>query len=467
MNIWSLEKLKEIINIKDVKTDAINFDNLRITAIAGKKYEKEAKNVLFFPITLGDDVVKAGWIIKPLDLRQNIINYIKDKPDYTYVIDDEIKEKLKEVEFKYIVVDDIMASIDQLFTYTLGKSKAKKICITGSVGKTTSTGLIEDVLKTKYNVLRLYSKRLTPIIIKAYIINLLSKNIDYIILESSIWYRNHVKIICDLLKPDVGALINIDSSHLNNDGMDTKADLCKYKAFIFENPTIGFINDNDNYICNLHIHNNILYYDSEKICKTNIKRFLSIMENVSYKDNNIIINGWKIKPFVLSNLSLVQYALAYKIGLYLGIDNATIALALNNAGPVEHRLEPQNILGKEVIFDSDISTYERIKQLAGNLYDKSYLVIRKFGSAEHTNRMIKVRELFDSFDRVYLFSDIAYLKYFKNHQNVTIVSNHNFLKDLEGTIFYHYSGYYRSFNEFTVENLKYIENEKYKILEKV
>lgn len=466
MNTWSLEKLKNIINIKEVKTNITSFDHLRITAIANKKYERKAKNILFFPITLGDDVVRDGWIIRPLDLRKNIINYIKDKPDYTYVIDDEMKKELKEVEFKYIVVDDIMTSIDKLFTYTLEGAKAKKICVTGSVGKTTTAGLIEDVLKTKYKVLRLYSKRLTPIIIKAYIINLLTINTDYIVLEASIWYRDHVKKICDLLKPDICALINIDSSHLNNDGMNTKDDLCKYKALIFEHPTIGFVNENDNYISNLHISDNHLYYNNDKICRTNVKEFISIMENVSYKGDKILINDRQIKPFVLSKLSLVEYALAYKIGMYLGIDNETITLALNNAGPVEHRLEPQNIFGKDVIFDSDISTYERIKQLAGNLYDKSYLVIRKFGSAEHTNRMVKVRELFDEFDRVYLFSDIAYLKYFKDHKNVTIVSNHDFMKKIDGTIFYHYSGYYRSFDKFNVENLKYIENKRYKVLER-
>ena len=41
-------------------------------------------------------------------------------------------------------------------------------------------GLLEHVLSSKYNVLRIYSKRITPIILKAWIINLLTEDIDYI-----------------------------------------------------------------------------------------------------------------------------------------------------------------------------------------------------------------------------------------------------------------------------------------------
>lgn len=248
--------------------------------------------------------------------------------------------------------------------------------------------------------------------------------------------------------------------------MNTIDDLCEYKSLIFEHPVVGFINEKDTYIQNLDMKNNRLYYKGQKICKTNLQEFWPIMNNVFYEKDHIVINGHTIKPFVLSKLSLIEYALAYKIGKYLHITDDTIIETLNNAGPVEHRLETQNIFGKQVIFDSDISTYERLKQLAENLYPKSYLVIRKFGSAEHTNRMIKVRELFEKFDQVYLFSDIAYLKYFINHANVTVVSSHNFMKEIDGVIFYHYSGYYRSFNVFKEENLNYIENERYKVLER-
>ena len=448
MNTWPLEELKKIINIKKVKTDKDVFDHLRIAAIAGKKYEKQAKSVLFFPITLDKNVVKDGWIIKDLDLKKNILNCIKDNPNYTFVIDEEMAYKLKNINFKYIIVDDIMTSIDKLFNFVLKHSKAKKICITGSVGKTTTVGLIENVLKTKYKVLRLYSKRLTPIIIEASIINLLTKDTDYIVLEASIWYHNHVKKICDLLKPEIGALINIDSAHLNNDGMNTKDDICKYKSLIFEYPAVGFINEQDDYIKNLHINNHILYYKDDKITKTNVKKFIPIMEGVSYKDNKILINNNSLKPLVLSKLSLTEYGLAYKMGCYLGVNEEAITKALNNTKPIEHRLERQYICGKEVIFDSDVSTYERIKQLASNLYPKSYLVIRRFGSSEHTFRMIKVRELFKYFDKVFLFSDIAYLKYFKDYENVVVVKNHQFMQPLECTIFYHYSVYYSSFEDF-------------------
>ena len=61
---------------------------------------------------------------------------------------------------KVIVVDDILKSIDSLYQFILQNRNYQVVAVTGSVGKTTSVGLIESVLSKKYHVLRFIVKEL-------------------------------------------------------------------------------------------------------------------------------------------------------------------------------------------------------------------------------------------------------------------------------------------------------------------
>lgn len=466
MNKWSLENLKDLLNIKEIINcqEDIVFDYLRIVDLNGVKYEKEAKNTLFFLTYSEDEDVNNGFIINAFDLRKNANDIIKNNPNYVFVIDYETYNSLEEnnKKTKLIIVENILESINLLYNYIIKNKKAQVIAITGSVGKTTSVGLITEVMKQKYKVIRVYSKRITPIILKANLINFLIEDVDYIILEMSIYHKNHVEILSDLLHPDIAAIINIDSSHL--EFFNSIEDICIHKSSIFRHATFGFYNNLDNIANNLSLKNNDLYFKNEKIYKTNLKKLVKIVDEYKMEKEFLIINNKRIKLHFASTLSIVQTLLAYKIGKLTKIEDDKIIEALNSYVPVENRIQLKKAFNKEIVFDGDITTNERIKQLADNKYPKCYLVIRKFGSMENNKRFELVLNFLDKFTNVYVFDDIEYLNMLKKHPKVIIVNNHNFMKDLDGKIIYHYSGYYRSFNEFNEKNLINLENTIYKIM---
>ncbi|MDE5540024.1 MAG: hypothetical protein K2J20_06015, partial [Bacilli bacterium] len=356
----------------------------------------------------------------------------------------------------------ILDSVDALYKYVLDKKRAQVVAITGSVGKTTAVGVITDVLKSKYNVLRVYSKRITPIILKANLINFLTEDIDYIVLEMSIYHKDHVEILSDLLNPDISALINIDSSHL--EFFDSIDDICINKASIFRHAKVGFYNNLDEYAKNLSLEAGELCYKGELIHKTKMEKLLEIATDYEVNDDRLIFDNQEIKLFYASELTMVQMILAYKIGVLAEVPKHSIVEALNNYQPVENRIQKKMAFGKEIIFDGDVTTNERIRQLANNNYEKCYLVIRKFGSMENNKRFEKVLDYLERFTKVFIFQDIEYKEMLKKHPKVEVVKNHNFINTLDGVIIYHYSGYYRSFEEYDEENLINLENEKYKIM---
>ncbi|MBE6148359.1 MAG: hypothetical protein E7167_02555 [Firmicutes bacterium] len=466
MNKWSLKLIKELLNIKSIINvpEDIIFDYLRIVDLNKVKYEETANNVLFFFTYSTDKDITDEFIINPFDQRKKANDIIKNNPDYVYVIDEITFNNLEEEnkKAKFIVVDNILDSIDKLFNYINQNKRAKVIAVTGSVGKTTAVGLIENVVSQKYNVFRIYSKRITPIILKANVINFITNDVDYITIEMSIYHHDHVEILSDLLHPDIAGLIGVDSSHL--EFFNSVDDICKYKASIFRYAKDGFYNNLDDRVNKLAVKDNTLYFEDEKIYETNLENFDKIATEYQVANNKLIVDNQEINLFFSSTLSIVQSMLAYKIGKLLGINVESIVEAINNYSPVENRIQIKEVFGKKVVFDGDITTHERIKQLANHNYDESYLVIRKFGSAENNKRFEHVLESLDKFTKVFVFNDIEYLRMLKSHPKVQVVNNHDFMKELNGQIIYHYSGYYRSFNEYNENNLVELENEIYKIM---
>ncbi len=464
-NKYTLNDLKKICKIinEHVDNKEIVFDYLRIVYLEDK-YEKDSKNILFFPIYFTKYDIEDGWMVNYIDYRPHIQEIMDKHPEYTYVVEKDMLSLFDNDKYNYLVVDNILEEIDKLYYYVLEKVKPKVVAVTGSVGKTTSVGLIEKVLAKKYKVERIYHKRITPILLKAHIINLLKDDIEYVVLENSIYFKDHVKVLSALLKPYIACFLQLDSSHLHKDGMDRIEDLAINKAEIFRNAKVGFYNSSDSYIKRINLKNGDIYYDDNKLFNTSLEKLISFNSNISYKNDGFMIEDNFVKPYLLTYLSLLQYALAYKVGKYLGVPIKEIVDALNKYVPVENRVGKVNIFGKQVFFDGDVTTYERLKQLSKNKYKKKILVIRKFGSAENTDRFDKVPELFSKFDNVYLFNDIEYLNILKGYANVKIVNNHDFMKNYKGIIFYHYSGYFRDYEKVLENNLLSLEKDTYKII---
>lgn len=466
MNKWSLSLLKELLKIKKIINveENIVFDYLKIVDLNKVKYEQTAENVLFFFSYSTEKDITDEFIISPFDQRQKANQIIQNNPSYVYVIDEDTYNNLEEENknAKFIIVDNILDSIDLLYKHAYNNKKAKVIAVTGSVGKTTAVGLIENVVRQKYHVLRIYSKRITPIILKANIINFLTPEVEYVTIEMSIYHHDHVEILSDILKPDIAGLIGVDSSHL--EFFNSVDDICKYKSSIFRYATTGFYNNLDARVNKLSLNNDKLLFDNEVIYTTKLQSFEPLAVDYQIENNTLIVEDIKLHLFFNSELSIVQTMLAYKIGKLLNIPKQDIALSINEYTPVENRIQIKEAFGKNVVFDGDITTHERIKQLANHNYDESYLIIRKFGSAEHNKRFSYVLDSLDKFTKVFVFEDIEYLKMLSSHPKVEVVSNHDFMKNLNGQIIYHYSGYYRSFKEYDENNLIELENEIYKIM---
>ena len=223
---------------------------------------------------------------------------------------------------------------------------AKKICVTGSNGKTTTTSLIYYLLQNAgLNV------GLGGNIGKSYAYQVATEHFDYYVLEISSFQLDDVYDF----KPDIAIITNITPDHL--DRYDHKMENYVAAKFnITKNLTRDdcFIFDSDDDITIGHLDNIILR------CKMlPFSQEKEVAQGAFLRDDKIVLRYEEEE----TDLYLQELALGGKHNIYnsmaaalaakaSGIDNEVIRNSLATFQPIEHRLEPVLSI-KDVLYIND------------------------------------------------------------------------------------------------------------------
>ncbi len=223
---------------------------------------------------------------------------------------------------------------------------AKKICITGSNGKTTTTSLIYYLLKNAgLNV------GLGGNIGKSYAYQVATEHFDYYVLEISSFQLDDIYDF----KPDIAIITNITPDHL--DRYDHKMENYVAAKFnITRNLTADdcFIFDSDDAITIGHLDKIVL-----KCKMLPFSQEKEVKQGAFLRENKIVLRYEKEE----TDLFLEELALGGKHNIYnsmaaalaakaSGIDNDVIRRSLKTFQPIEHRLETVLSI-KDVLYIND------------------------------------------------------------------------------------------------------------------
>ena len=211
---------------------------------------------------------------------------------------------------------------------------AKKICITGSNGKTTTTSLIYYLLQQAgLNV------GLGGNIGKSYALQVATEKFDYYVLEISSFQLDN----CYDFRPDIAIITNITPDHL--DRYDHKMEnYARAKFRIARNltPEDCFIFDSDDEITIRHLDEIIV---RAKMLPFSQKKELN--QGAYVKDEKIVVKyddsecDIFLDELALGGIHNVYNSMAAALAAKAaGIDNKVIRNSLETFQPIEHRLEP-------------------------------------------------------------------------------------------------------------------------------
>jgi hypothetical protein len=421
----------------------IQFDHINTATIPDDKVSDELHHLFFALSDLKPEV--NGWYEKPFDRKSYFPKITFDKPHWSFVVNAHTDLKLVNPLAKMIVVQSVTQACKILLRYTLELVRPKVCAVTGSVGKTTCVGLIEQVLSIKYNCIRLYTKRISPPILCMMIVNKIELNSEFIVLEMAMWRWDHIQVLAKLLSPTIGVILNIKPVHIGVEGINNTLDILESKSEITKG-AIPIINIDDELLF-------ARYKDQGDLVSFAINnKFADVhVVEIDVDKNEVLIDikGYRVlfRPFLFTKLTLYQILAACCVGLVTDISRTSIAKHISALVPKENRLVWVRWKNFQILFDGERTLDERLNELADSFYADTTLIIYRFED-NYPLALEVFPSIFSKFTRVYILKDFTnyeQLSCLKLYHNTKFINHTDLLKEVpqESLIFLHYSTYYR------------------------
>ena len=166
---------------------------------------------------------------------------------------------------RFILVDNVLNTLQELAKYHRKKINIQIIAITGTNGKTTTKELINAVLQKKYKVYSTKGNLNNHIGVPLTLLSMTNET-EIGIVEIGANHQGEINKLCEIAQPNYGLITNIGKAHLEGFGSyegikKAKAELYKYLS---ANKGSVFINSDNNILKNLIVAQEQICYGTSK-----------------------------------------------------------------------------------------------------------------------------------------------------------------------------------------------------------
>lgn len=292
----------------------------------------------------------------------------------------------------YILVEDVLETLQELAKFHRDQLTIPIIGITGSNGKTTTKELMRSALAEKYKVFATHGNLNNHIGVPLSLLSI-TKEHEIAIIEMGANHQKEIEFLANICTPDCGLITNIGKAHL--EGFGGIEGVEKGKLELFDNLSSRkkqiFINADDTRLAK-QIENlqPITYGKSDcdytgKITSTT--PYLKI--NVNYKTNNYDINSKLIGTYNFSNILS-----AVVIADFYNVSPKQIKKGIESFIPTNNRSQLIEQGKNKIILDAYNANPSSMKEAIDNLVkteaDKKFFILGdmlelgKEAKAEHT-----------------------------------------------------------------------------------
>ncbi|MFL3664221.1 MAG: UDP-N-acetylmuramoyl-tripeptide--D-alanyl-D-alanine ligase [Flavobacteriales bacterium] len=331
---------------------------------------------------------------------------------------------------KFILVDDVLTTLQSLANHHRKQFKIPVIGITGSNGKTTTKELIFAVLSKKYNTLATKGNLNNHIGVPLTLLSL-KTDTEIAIIEMGANHIGEIDFLSKIAEPIFGIITNIGKAHIEGFGsyegvIQTKSELYK---FIKQNEGILFVNEDDELLMDLSSEINRISYGEN--AKSHDFKLVESSPNLKIAWNNNIITTNLYGKYNFPNIMA-----AICIGDYFNVDEQDIIDAITNYVSTNNRSQFAEIRGNTYYLDAynanptsmnaAIETFiegyfsNKLMILGdmlelGNVSDEEHLVIIEKAANNHLNTIFVGNNFFSFSDK---YKNNKLLHFFKSYEEV-------------------------------------------------
>ena len=272
-----------------------------------------------------------------------------------------IDEKQDPLDDRFILVDNVLQTLQNLAKVHRQSLDIPIIALTGSNGKTTTKELIAIVLSQKFNCTATKGNLNNHIGVPLTLLSM-HPEAEIGVVEMGANHKYEIANLCEIALPDFGYITNFGKVHL--EGFGSLAGVIEAKTEMYENlrnnNKTAFINADDGTQMERSKGMNIV-----KFCSKNSDYPVELngadpYVNVTFE--NEIIQSKLIGKYNYSNI-----AAAITIGKYFGVDNDKIKEAIENYIPSNNRSQIITKKTNKIILDAYNANPESMKVAIENL----------------------------------------------------------------------------------------------------
>lgn len=293
---------------------------------------KIAKDSVFFALK-GDHFDGNHYAQEALD--KGAVRAIIDNPDYSK-------------SDRYILVEDVLTTLQQLATYHRNYCSAKIIGLTGSNGKTTTKELITAVLSKKYKTISTKGNFNNHIGVPLTLLDL-KTDTEMAVIEMGANHQREIALLSSIAKPDFGYITNFGKAHL--EGFGGVEGIIKGKSELYDYLTANdksvFLNADD------PIQLEKLAPYIKKIgFSTHNPNYYRIQFLRADPFVNIEVEGSTIETQLIGSYNFTNCAIAVIMGKYFNIPLEDIKNAIEAYVPENNRSQIVAKKGHEIVLDA-------------------------------------------------------------------------------------------------------------------
>jgi len=287
---------------------------------------------------------------------------IKNGASYA-IIDDE-KFLVSE---RYILVDDVLKTLQDLATYHRKHLDIPIIALTGSNGKTTTKELINCVLSSNYNTTATAGNLNNHIGVPLTLLSM-NKSTEIGIVEMGANHIKEIEFLCNITCPDFGYITNIGKAHIEGFGslegvLQGKTELYQY---LKQHDNLIFLNAEDPKLSKASEGIDTFTFSQTLNSNVNVKlQAVNPMVSVNYKDD--VISSHLIGSYNFTNI-----AAAIAIGHYFKIKPEQIKVAIESYIPSNNRSQIIEKNKSTIILDAYNANPSSMSAAINNFQELTY-----------------------------------------------------------------------------------------------
>lgn len=241
----------------------------------------------------------------------------------------------------YILVDDVLSTLQQLATYHRQQLQIPVIGITGTNGKTTSKELLYSVLSQKYKTYATKGNLNNHIGVPLTLLSI-DSSYEIAIIEMGANHIGEIEFLCNIAQPTHGLITNVGKAHLEGFGsfegvMKTKGELYDY---LQKNCGTLFLQADNSFLVEMAAKRNI-----SNVVRYGFSEFNDIIGQLIVADPYLSIS-WRqqesktfseVKTNLTGSYNIENFLAAIAVGIHFGLDALEINKGISDYVPQNNR----------------------------------------------------------------------------------------------------------------------------------